>query len=153
LKAVETLDAVIRDAETIDAVGSIPLEDTHLLMGHGRAICDAAVTLADHAQAAAIIAITPGGKTARVLSALRPRVPILAATDQDAVARRLALSWGVVPVVTRAGSEPAADAGRVAQELLARHAIAAGAPIVLVSINPDLAPGSSNFVKLERVIG
>ena len=153
LKAVETLDAIIRDAETIAPVGTIPLEDTHLLMGHGRAICDAAVTLADHAQAAAIVAVTRGGKTARVLSALRPRVPILAATDQDAVARRLALSWGVVPVITSAGGDPGADAGRVAQQLLARHAVAAGAPIVLVSINPDLAPGSSNFLKLERVIG
>ena len=32
--------------------------------------------------AAAIVAITRGGKTARVLSALRPRVPIFAATDR-----------------------------------------------------------------------
>jgi pyruvate kinase len=153
LKAVQTLDAIIRDAETIDPMGSIPLEDTHLLAGHGRALCDAAVTLAEHANAAAIVAVTHGGKTARVLSALRPRVPILAATDQEGIARRLALSWGVVPVLTDLRGDVNAAAGRIGQELLSRHAIAAGATIVLVSINPDPSPGSSNFLKLERVVG
>src|SRR5436190_2409820 len=113
LKAVETLDAVIRDAEAIDPVGSIHLEDTHLLAGHGRAICDAAVTLAEHADAAAIVAVTHGGKTARVLSALRPRVPILAATDQEIVLRRLALSWGVAPVLTDLHGGVSAAAGRI----------------------------------------
>ena len=153
LKAVETLDAVIRDAEAIDAAGSIALEDTHLLSGHGRAICDAAVTLAEHANAAAIVAVTHGGKTARVLSALRPRVPILAATDQEVVHRRLALSWGVAPILTDLSGDVNVAAGRIGQELLVRRAIAAGATIVLVSINPDLAPGSSNFLKIERVNG
>jgi pyruvate kinase len=151
LKAVETLDAVIRDAEAIDSVGSIHLEDTHLLAGHGRAICDAAVTLAEHAHAAAIVAVTHGGKTARVLSALRPRVPILAATDQEIVLRRLALSWGVAPVLMDLHGGVNAAAGRIGQDLLARRAVVAGATIVLVSINPDLAPGSSNFLKVERV--
>lgn len=153
LKAVETLDAVIRDAEAIETAGSIALEDTHLLSGHGRAICDAAVTLAEHANAAAIVAVTHGGKTARVLSALRPRVPILAATDQEAVQRRLALSWGVVPVLTDLRGDVNAAAGRIGQDLLARRVIVANATIVLVSINPDLAPGSSNFLKIERVTG
>jgi len=153
LKAVETLDAVIRDAEAMDPVGSIPLEDTHLLAGHGRAICDAAVTLAEHANAAAIVAVTHGGKTARVLSALRPRVPILAATDQEVVQRRLALSWGVLPVLTDLRGDVNAAAGRIGQELLSRRVIVTNATIVLVSINPDLAPGSSNFLKIERVIG
>jgi pyruvate kinase len=153
LKAVETLDAVIRSAETMDPVGAIEVEDTHLLAGHGRAICDAAITLADHAHAAAIVAVTHGGKTARVLAALRPRVPILAATDQEAVLRRLVLSRGVVPILTDLRGDVNVAAGRIGQDLLSRRAIAAGATIVLVSVNPDLAPGSSNFLKLERVVG
>lgn len=153
LKAVETLDAVIRDAELSAPVGTIEPEDTHLLAGHGRALCDAAVTLAEHAHAAAIVAVTHGGKTARVLSALRPSVPILAATDQDVIARRLALSWGVVPVMTELGGDVNAAASRIGQELLSRRSVPSGAIIVLVSINPDPSPGPSNFLKLERVIG
>ena len=39
---------------------------------HGRALCEAAVTLATTGEAAAIIAVTREGKTARLLSSLRP---------------------------------------------------------------------------------
>ena len=151
VQAVETLDRVIRDAEMIPPVGEIPLEDTHLLPPHGRAICDAAVTLASHAQAAAIVAVTRGGKTARVLSALRPRVPIFAATDQSHVAQRLTLSRGVVPVLTDLSGDVNAAASRIGRELVERGAIPPGAAIVLVSVTPPLAPGPSNFLKLQSV--
>jgi hypothetical protein len=56
-------------------------------------------------------------------------------------------------VLTDLRGDVNAAAGRIGQELLSRHAIAAGATIVLVSINPDPSPGSSNFLKLERVVG
>jgi pyruvate kinase len=151
LKAVQTLDAIIRDAETIEPVGTIPLEETNVLSGHGRAICDAAVTLAEHAHVEAIVAVTHGGKTARVLSALRPRVPIFGATDQVHVSHRLALAWGVVPVLTEMGGDVNAAASRIGAELVKRGAITNGATIVLVSINPDLAPGPSNFLKIQQV--
>jgi pyruvate kinase len=150
LQAVQTLDAIIRDAETIEPVGTVALEETNLLTGHGRAICDAAVTLAEHAHAAAIVAVTHGGKTARVLSALRPHVPIFGATDQVDISHRLALAWGVVPVLTELGGDVNAAATRICAELVARQAIAKGAAIVLVSITPDLAAGSSNFLKIQR---
>ena len=47
--------------------------------------------MAEHGEAHAIIAVTRGGKTARRLSALRPRVPILAMTERVEMARRLSL--------------------------------------------------------------
>jgi pyruvate kinase len=151
LRAVQTLDLVIRDAEITAPVGSLPLEDTHLLSGHGRALCEAAVTLAEHGEAQAIVAMTRGGKTARVLSALRPRVPIFGATDQADVSRRLALVWGVVPVQTDLSGQVEAAASRIGKDLVGRGVIPPSSAIVLVSINPDLAPGPSNFLKIQRV--
>lgn len=153
VRAVQTLDAIIRDAESsppITPIGPAPFE-THLLSGHGRAICEAAVTLAQHAGAAAIVAVTHGGKTARVLSALRPRAPVFAATDQADIARRLAMVWGVVPVQTDLSGDVSERASRIGEGLVGRGAIARGATIVLVSINPDLARGPSNFLKVQRV--
>src|SRR6266550_1267653 len=104
VKAVQTLDLVIRDAEQIPPVSSSALEETHLLSGPGRALCEAAVTLAMHSEAAAIVAVTRGGKTARVLSALRARATIYAATSSADVARRLALAWGVIPLICDLGT-------------------------------------------------
>lgn len=151
VRAVQMLDRVIRDAESIPPAGVVPLEETHLLPDHGRGICEAAVTLAERADAAAIVAITRGGKTARVLSALRPVVPIHAATDRPAIAQRLTLPWGVAPVLADLGGDVHAAATRIAADLVAGGAIPRGRAIVLVSVTPDLAPGPSNFLKLQRV--
>jgi pyruvate kinase len=150
VRTVQTLDLVIRDAESIPPASAIPIEDTHLLPGHGLPICEAAVTLAAHAHASAIVAVTRGGKTARVLSALRPPVPIYAATDQHQVSQRLTMSWGVMPVLTDLSGDVNAAASRIGRELVERGAIPRESPFVLVSVTPDLAPGPSNFLKLQR---
>ena len=151
VRAVQTLDRIIRDAEQMPPVGSVPFEGGRLMRGHGRALCEAAVTLADRGEATAIVAVTRGGKTARLLSALRPRAPIYAATDNGEIARRLSLEWGVVPVIADLSGDVGAAAGRIGEQLVAHGAIPSGSVIVLVSITPDLAPGPSNFLKLQRV--
>jgi pyruvate kinase len=150
VKAVQTLDIVIREAESIPPIrrqGDQP----RLIGGHAHAVCEAAVTLAERSEAAAIVAVTREGKTARMLSALRPGAPIVAVTDDAGVSRRLALSWGVAPVLTDLTGDVAAAASRIGAELVTRKKIAAGAVIVLVSVTPDLSEGPSNFLKLQRV--
>jgi pyruvate kinase len=151
IRVVQTLDAIIRDAEAMPPAGLARLEDSRVLGGHGRAICEAAVTLAERADASAIVAMTHGGKTARLLSALRPRVPIYAATDQLEISRRLALARGVAPVLVDLSGDVTDAATRIGEMLVARGAIPASSVIVLVSISPDLARGPSNFLKLQRV--
>ena len=151
VKAVETLDRIIRDAEKIPSGGAITLEETHLLSAHGRALCEAAVTLAAHAGASAIVAVTRGGKTARVLSALRPGVPVFAATDNETIARRLMGSWGVVPIVSDLRGDLGHVASRLAFSLLQRGAVPRSSAVVVVAVTPDMSDNSSNFLKLQRV--
>jgi len=151
VKAVQTLDLVIRDAESMPPVRLPHVERTRLLSGHEHAVCEAAVTLAERGDAAAIVAVTRGGTTARVLSAQRPRVPIVAATDRPEIARQLTMPWGVVPVVTDLSGDVATTASRLGEDLVSRGVLAAGSLIVLVSVTTDLALGASNFVKLQKV--
>jgi len=150
VRAVQTLDAIIRDAEMMPP-DVVPLHETHLLSGPGRALCEAAVTLAERSDAAAIVAVTRGGKTARVLSTLRPRAVIYAATASNDVARRLALVWGVAPLVCNLGPDVDAAMTEIESILRARSAVPRDAVIVVVSISPDLAHGPSNFLKLQRI--
>jgi len=124
VRAVQTLDAVLREAEHLPSPLVVPLEKVGKLAGHGRALCESAVTLASHAQAAAIVALTRGGETARLLAALRPRAGIYAATDRTKVARRLSLLWGVVPVIAELGDDATATVARIGADLVARGAIA-----------------------------
>jgi pyruvate kinase len=59
------------------------------------AVADAAVETAEAIRAGAIVVPTHSGRTARLVSRLRPTVPILALSRQATTRRRLALSWGV----------------------------------------------------------
>ena len=65
--------------------------------------------------------------------------------------RRLALSWGVVPVLTLVGGDLSEAASRIGAMLVERDTIPHESVIVLVSITPELTRGVSNFLKLQRV--
>jgi pyruvate kinase len=149
-RAVQTLDAIIREAESgpVLETSAVRPQGVH---DHAQALCEAAVTLAERGNAEAIVAVTRGGGTARRLSALRPRVPILATTDRSETARRLNLYWGVTPVCTEIG-ENVDDAGTlIRSQLVARGLVPAGASVVLVSINPDLARPDANYLKIQQL--
>lgn len=59
------------------------------------ATCNTAMDL----NAAAIITATQSGHTAKIVSNYRPECPIIAVTPYWNVARKLALNWGVFPIV------------------------------------------------------
>jgi pyruvate kinase len=149
-RAVQTLDAIIRDAESSLPSGAGQLApDVH--HDHAQALCEAAVTLAERGDAEAIVAVTRGGGTARRLSALRPRTHILATTDRDDTARKLALYWGVRPLCTDIGEHAGSAATLIGQQLVARHLVPSGAPVVFVSISPDLTRNDANYLQIHRV--
>jgi pyruvate kinase len=150
VRAVHTLDLVIREAESMPPNRS-PLERARLVSGHQHAVCEAAVTLAERGDARAIVALTHGGTTARVLSALRPGVPVFAASDSSEVTRRLTLSWGATPILTELGDDVAGVANRIAGELVASQLLEPGSVIAFVSVSTSLGPGPTNFVKLQRI--
>jgi len=151
VRAVQTLDAVIVDAEASPSAGSTTGMCETSEGGHADAICAAAVTLANRGDAQAIVAVTRGGGTARRLSALRPRAPIIATTDRDETARRLTIYWGVVPICTDIGENVDSAGTLVSQQLVARGLVAAGSVVVLVSIAADLARSDANYLKIQRV--
>jgi pyruvate kinase len=150
-KAVQTLDAIIRDAESSpeSAIAMRRADAVH--DDHARAICEAAVTLADRSDAQAIVAITRGGSTARRLSALRPWAPIVAATELGETARRLALHWGIVPLCMNLGENLDTASARAGRRLVAQGLVEAGAAVVFVSVNADLTRADANYLKIQRL--
>jgi len=164
VKAVEALSAIIRDAETV-AVPAASLGPNVSLFGphgaerpsdgfdafrilHGRAMCEAAVTLASTGQAEAIVAVTQHGKTAQLLSSLRPGATIVAVTPSDVVARRLTLYWGVRPVVSDLANLRALE-----QPIRSAIALSPRAVVVFININPDLSRVDANFLNVQQLAG
>ena len=118
---------------------------------HNRALCEAAVTLARAGEAASIVALTRGGKTARVLSAFRPNVPVFAVCPNESVARRLAIYRGVVPLTIELGTDIAETESLVERHLVSRGILTPGAVIVFVSVNADLTRPDANFLRIRRL--
>jgi pyruvate kinase len=149
-RAVRTLDAIIRDAESSPAFEQATQYRRTEHRDHAHALCEAAVMLANRGDAEAIVAVTRGGGTARRLSALRPRAPIIATTDRDETARRLQIHWGVVPLRTDIGENVDATGAIVSELLLARGLVRRGSAVVLISINADLTRADANYLKIQR---
>ena len=140
-RTVQMLASIVVEAELTPAIDPLPFVRRPPTRDHAQAICEAA----------AIVAVTRGGGTARRLSALRPRAPIIATTDRDDTARRLAIYHGVAPLCTEIGENVDAVGTLIAQQLVARGLVAAGATVVLVSISPDLARSDANYLKIQRL--
>jgi len=63
-----------------------------------KAVSTAVKSLADELRLQGILVPTNSGATARVLSAERPGAPLIGVSSNEAVCRRLALNWGVIPL-------------------------------------------------------
>jgi len=145
IESVTTLDRILQEAERAPAA---PAAMAHMHADwapHARALCEAAVALASRSGAAAIVAMTEGGRTARLLSALRPRARILAAAPTPAIASRLNIVWGVTPFV--APSDPVL----VRRLLVERGLVAKGSVVVFVSVGTALGRSDANFVHVETL--
>ena len=146
VRSVQMLDAILRDAESIVAFQhTLPSIDPTASL-HGPALCAAAVTLASTSHATAIVAVTQEGKTARLLSVLRPAAPIIAATPNTELATALALLWGVQPFIS---SE--LNLERLEAEMLGQGLIQSGSLVVFVSVSGEQQRTDANFLHVRRV--
>jgi pyruvate kinase len=150
VKAAETLDAIIREAEKT-ALVETPAGAGPAANDHAQALCEAAVTLANRGEAQVIVAVTRNGVTARHLSALRPRAPIVAATESGSLVRRLMLHWGLVPISFDIGEHVEQAALLIRQQLIARGLVQEGSVVVIVNISDDLVRGDANYLKIQRL--
>lgn len=117
------------------------------------AISRSGFNIAKGTHAVAIITPTWSGSTARFVARFRPGQPIVATTPNPSTASFLSLCWGVVPLAI-AGAETIDEQLRLSVEA-ARDAgwVRPGDLVVLTGGTPLHVPGTTNFIKVERVTG
>ena len=149
--AVAIMDRIIKATEGDDRSGGyeISAED-----GQDYATADA-ITLSARRIAEVLdckfsLAYTKTGSTARRLSRDRPHTPIIAATPDRAVARQLALFWGVKPVVIDDISH-FHEMIEKADALAKAHGGADGDRIIILAGYPFGRPGKTNTLKISRI--
>ena len=110
-----------------------------------RAACNAANEL----KAAAIVSSTKSGSTAKRISQCRPDCPIVAVTPCEKVAKSLAFSFGVYPVV--AEDQNSTDAMMAnATKLAVENGFAKAGDTVVIAAGLDKV-GSTNLLKVSVV--
>ncbi len=104
--------------------------------------------------ARAVVALTLSGGTARMLSRFRPRIPVYACVYHAAVARRLALSYGVQPV-EMPGQPAGTPIDRAVEAALAvlkeKGLLAPGERVVVLCGRPLGAGAGTNLLSIEEV--
>jgi len=96
VEAVKTMVHLALEAEaSLREFGTLQQIKPHPSNDVTEAVAQAAITMANHLNSAAIIVMTETGFSARLVSKYRPDCPIMVVTFTREVVQRLALSWGI----------------------------------------------------------
>jgi pyruvate kinase len=132
-------DRKARRAETLSQLRKI---------GVTRAMAFAAVEISEQMGAAAILATTTSGQTARWMSQARPKAPVLAVAWSEAVARQLSVVWGVQALVL---PRPATTDEAVRDAMMAFRELGKVRPGQQVVVTAGAPPGITDRTNLVTV--
>jgi pyruvate kinase len=150
VEAVTMMAAIAADAESsfpFDAwlhrfeVGGLPPD----------AVARAACSMAAEIGAAAIVTCTESGATARRMARYRPRAPILAPTPHAETYRRLALVWGVTPLMNQGQAKTDELLDGAFAAALAAGCVRRGDIVVITAGVCVASPGMTNVIKVETL--
>ncbi|MBQ8141256.1 MAG: pyruvate kinase [Clostridia bacterium] len=117
------------------------------------AISHATCGMAVDIKARAIVACSLSGMTARMVSRFRPPVDIIGMTTDEKTWRKLALSWGVLPVIAETFSSPDIlfyNAKKIAAQCMN---LAAGDKVVITGGLTNGHSGNTDIIKIETISG
>jgi pyruvate kinase len=148
VEAVATMDVIARAIEPsqghrheLPSAGDEPTV--------GEAISNAACDIAEALHAVALVVPTFTGGAAAAVARLRPRRPVVAITHDERVARRLALEWGVVPLVIEVFENVEQLWARSLEATREAALIGSGDRVVITAGTLVNTPGSTNVIKVD----
>ena len=116
-----------------------------------QAVAHTAVQMATDLQAAAIVTCTSSGSTTCLVASYRPCQALLALTPKRTTARRLALVFGAVPVVTPPALNAEEMESNAVKAVREGGFVTAGDSVVLTAGLPLHVPGTTNLIKVAMV--
>jgi pyruvate kinase len=149
LEAVRTMHKIIEVTETqaldkIQPLGTRPSTK-------GGAVTYAAATVGELLDVDYLVAFTQSGDSARRMSRLRSRIPLVAFTPESSVRAQLALTWGVETFLTDFVKSTDEMVAQVEGELVNSGRCRPGDRVVIVAGSPPGVPGSLNTMRVHTL--
>lgn len=151
VEAVRAMAKIAQQAESNTQYIAHIDDSSYQIKNLAEALSHSACTLAQDIGAKVIVVCTRTGGTARTVSRFRPMIDIIGMTTDERAYRKLALSWGVIPVMSdefysvdvlfHYAKRAAIDSGLVQK----------GDKIVLTGGTPNGKSGNSNLINVETV--
>jgi len=149
IEAVQTMARIISKTEEGGLDQIRPMKSSPRTKGG--AITKAATEIGAILDAKFLVAFTTSGDSARRMSRLRSPIPILALTPDSGTYNRMALSWGVEPLITEMVSHTDEMVKQVDGVLIDSKRASIGDNVVIVAGSPPGIPGSTNALRVHRV--
>lgn len=152
IEAVNVMKSIVKEAE--DDFDYRSFFEYHAKLNFHdvpSAVTLATVKTAYSSQARAIFAFTNSGATARLLSRLRPSMPIIAMTSIEKSYHQMAFNWGVIPVLKN-GCHTLSDAfEKICQYALDSQLVHYGDLVVVTAGSPFGISGTTNMMIVESI--
>jgi pyruvate kinase len=117
----------------------------------GQAVARAACAVCrEELSIAAIACFTHTGRTARLIAAERPDVPVFAFSANSSIVRSLAVTWGVIPIQSSAPGDVDTLIAMIDRRLVEDGLVEAGRTVVLVAAAP-VGRAPTNLLKVHRL--
>jgi len=115
------------------------------------AITLAAVEVAEFVEAKYLCVFTESGESARRMSRIRNKIPILAFTPEESVRRRMSLNWGVESFVVSRVTHTDQMVAQVDEALKSGGLAKNGDKVIIISGSPPGIPGTTNDIRVHKV--
>ncbi|MBQ7368158.1 MAG: pyruvate kinase [Clostridia bacterium] len=149
VQSVMAMAKIVERAENhVEYIQSI---ENFSIRNSSEALSHSAATLAKDLNAKAIVVCTLTGATARMVSRFRPNINILGITTDIHAYRKLALSWGVLPVMAEEYSSVDILFYFAKQKTLSSGLAKKGDVIVITGGTPNGKSGNSNLINVETL--
>ena len=151
VEAVKAMSKIAMQAEQNTNYIAHIAEKDYKITKLSEALAHSACTLAHDIGAKVIVVCTRTGGTARTVSRFRPMIDIIGMTTEERAYRKLALSWGVTPVMSEEFYSVDVLFHYAKRAAIESGMVAKGDKIVLTGGTPNGKSGNSNLVNVETV--
>lgn len=151
VEAVKAMAKIAEQAEmNVNYIAHID-EKEYKIEKLSEALSHSACTLAKDIGAKVIVVCTRTGGTAKTVSRFRPLIDIIGMTTEERAYRKLALSWGVIPVMSEEFYSVDVLFHYAKRAAMETGMVKKGDKIVLTGGTPNGKSGNSNLINVDTV--